>query len=213
MFTRIFVFLLLSFAMLVNSSYGLENWQDHGTFYLTGGGVYSYVSYSDNPLSFTTGGKTYTYNPESDYERNNYGMRFGFGNKFIKELPFAYEFDYNQTFKISKKSNDFNYGIATKSLVATLIYTLNPKDRLTVSLSGGAIAMSVIQTIDREKPDLFYRTSTYSTDVDPFVGGAILYQINDKWAIRAVQFYDFSTYNRSLSGRAVTLLMINYYPS
>lgn len=175
--------------------------------------MYSHIFYTPNSLNFTPpNASPVSYDPASDYPNDVLGMRFGFGNYLVEGLPFGYELDYNQTFTKSKISNDFSYGISTKSFVASLFYTLNPKDRIRVNLLSGLVVLSVNQTINSVTPEITYSTSTITTDVDPFLGCGVIYQINAKWAVRFVEFYDFGTYNQNLSGRVVSLLMLNFYP-
>ncbi|MCE0721762.1 MULTISPECIES: hypothetical protein [Legionella] len=189
------------------------DWSCHGSFYLTGGYVFVHTFFNDNQLSLSPPEQPkINFTPQDAFPNNGNGMRWGFGSGFGGKLPFTYELDYNQIFTHSKTKDGLKISRSSKSLVAIIGYTLNPKNRLRASLVGGASVISTYLTATTVAPREFFSQNTNSVDVDPFLGGSLSYQINSRFALRAVEFYDFATYNRSAKGAAVTLLMLNYYP-
>jgi hypothetical protein len=189
------------------------DWSCHGSFYITGGYVFAKTIFNNNQLALSPPQQpTINFTPQGAFPNNVSGMRFGFGSGLGVNLPFTYELDYNQIFSQSKVNDGFKISRASKSLVAILGYTINPKNRLRTSLVGGASVISTYVTATTITPRQFFSQTTNSVDVDPFLGGSLTYQINSKLALRAVEFYDFATYNKSAQGAWVTLLMLNYYP-
>ncbi len=203
-----------SFAKTTEPACNPKDWSCHGSFYVTTGGVFSHVFYKPNPLTFNPPNQpVIQFSPSTHFPANLGGFRFGFGNGVDKKLPVNYEFDYNETFYQAKQSDEILAGISTKSLVSSLSYALNPKCRLKASVFAGAVVVSVYLTTQTVAPKPEFFATTNSVDIDPFAGGSLLYQINSKFAVRLVEFYDLGNYNKNLSGRLVTLFMLNYYPA
>ncbi|KTD43129.1 hypothetical protein [Legionella parisiensis] len=203
----------LIFAAGTEKSCDKADWRCHGSFYMTGGYVFVHTLFNDNPLSLSPPEQpTINFTPQDTFPNNASGMRWGFGAGFGDNLPFTYELDYNQIFTHSTIKDGLKISRSSKSLVAIIGYTLNPKNRLKTSLVGGASVISTYLTATTVAPRPFFSQNTNSVDVDPFLGGSLTYQINSKFALRVVEFYDFATYNRSAKGAVVTLVMLNYYP-
>ncbi|KTD70783.1 hypothetical protein [Legionella tucsonensis] len=203
----------LIFAAEVKKNCDKADWSCHGSFYITGGYVFANTLFNNNQLSLSPPGlPTINFTPHDAFPNNVNGMRWGFGSGFGDNLPFIYELDYNQIFTHSETKDGLKISRASKSLVVIFGYTLNPKNRLRASLVGGGSVISTYLTATTVAPRQFFSQNTNSVDVDPFLGGSLSYQINSKFALRAVEFYDFATYNRSAKGVIVTLLMLNYYP-
>ncbi len=203
----------LIFAATIEKNCNKAYWSCHSSFYVTGGYVFAHYLLNNNQLSLTPPGQPkINFTPKDTFPNNASGMRFGFGSGLGTNTPFTYEIDYNQIFTHSNTGTDLKVSRASKSLVVILGYTLNPKNRLRTSLVGGASVFSTYRTDTTVAPHQFFSQNSNSVDVDPFLGGSLAYQINSSFALRAVEFYDFATYNRSATGSLVTLLMLNYYP-
>lgn len=203
----------LIFAAEAKKNCDKADWRCHGSFYITGGYVFTHTFFNDNQLSLSPPDQsTIHFTPRDLFPNNASGMRWGFGAGLGDNLPFTYELDYNQIFTHSKIKDGLKISRSSKSLVAIIGYTLNPKSRLRASIVGGASVISTYLTATTVAPRQFFSQNTNTVDVDPFLGGSLSYQINSKFALRAVEFYDFATYNRSAQGVAVTLIMLNYYP-
>lgn len=220
------VIVIFFLAILSNLIYGSEferscknvcdqgDWAHHGSFYLTGGYVFTHTLFTNNLLSITPPGQpTIFFTPKSAFPNDCSGIRLGFGSGLGTNTPFYYELDYNQIFTCSKIRDGLQVSRASKSLVTTLGFSLNPKSRLRVVLFGGATVASVYTTLSTVRPRPPFSQKTNTVDVDPFAGGSLVYQVNSKLAVRVVEFFDISTYNPNARGTWVTLLMLNYYPS
>lgn len=209
----LFVVSHLAFAAEKEKTCNEADWNCHGSFYVTGGYVFVHTLFQDNILSITPPDQTMiNFSPQSSFPNNASGMRFGFSSGFGLNLPLSYELDYNQVFTHSQINNDLKISRASKAIVGTLAYTVNPKSRLRLSLVAGASVISTYLTATTVSPRPFFSQNTNSVDVDPFFGGSFSYQINSKFAMRVVEFYDMATYNRGADGALVTLVMLNYYP-
>lgn len=191
-----------------------DDWSSHGSFYITGGYVFAHFLYSKNLLSLTPPNHpTIFFTPRSAFPNDFSGMRFGFGSGLGTNTHFNYELDYSQIFTRSKTHDGLTVYRSGKALVASLGYTINPKDRLRVILDGGAIVVSTYTTMATNFNNNFFSQTDNTVDVDPVLGGVLVFQINSKLAIRVCEFIDIATYNRSVRGALVTLLMLNFYPA
>jgi hypothetical protein len=213
--TMIFSMILgnLIFASAIEKNCNKADWNCHGSFYVTGGYVFAHYLFNSNQLTLSPPGQpTINFTPKDIFPNNASGMRWGFGSGLGTNTPFTYEIDYNQIFTHSNSKNGLKVSRSSKSLVGILGYVINPKNRLRASLVGGASVISTYLTQTTVASPQFFSQNTNSVDVDPFLGGSLAYQINSKFALRAVEFYDFATYNRNAQGSLITLLMLNYYP-
>ncbi|RUR09527.1 hypothetical protein [Legionella sp. km772] len=202
------------FAAVPEKKCNKTDWSCHGPFYLTAGYVFAHNLFNKNQLSFSPPNRpSINFTPANAYPNNFSGVRLGFGSGLGTNLPFTYELDYTQLFTQSHTTNSLKISRSTKTFVGILGYVLNPKDRLRTSIVGGASIISSYMTQTTLAPRHYFSQTTNAVDVDPFLGASLSYQINSKLALRAVEFYDFATYNKSATGNLVTLLMLNYYPA
>jgi hypothetical protein len=191
-----------------------DDWSCHGSFYITGGYVFEHFTYSNNLLSFSPPNHaTIFFTPRNAFPNNFSGMRLGFGSGLGNNTPFHYELDYNQLFTRSKTFDGLTVYRSSKALVTTLVYALNPKDRLRVVALGGTTVTSTYTTMATNFDGNFFSQTSNTVDVDPFLGAGLVLQINSKLAIRVVELVDIATYNRNVRDSLTTLLMLNFYPA
>ena len=201
------------FASAIEKSCNKADWSCHGSFFVTGGYVFAHYLLNSNQLTLSPPAQpTINFNLKDAFPNNASGMRLGFGSGLGTNTPFTYELDYTQIFTHSNSKNELKVSRSAKVFTSILGYTLNPKDRLRASVVGGASVLSTYLTVARVTSQHFFSQNSNFIDIDPFVGGGLSYQINSIFALRAVEFYDFATYNRNARGALVTLLMLNYYP-
>jgi len=190
-----------------------SDWTCHNSFFITGGYVFYHTLYKDNPLSIVQPGhQAIDFTPQSAYPNNENALRSGFGAGLGDHTPFSYELDYTQGFPKSKTGSELELTRARKVFSTSINYTLNPESRLRFNLTGGASVTSIYLTTTTVAEQPSFSTTVNTVDVDPFVGGSIVYSINSKFAARLIQYFSFANYNRNTNGSLITLLMLNYYP-
>ena len=190
-----------------------SDWRCHNSFYVTGGYVFTHGLQNKNVLSITPPGyKKIEFTPYSAYPNNTNGIRLGFGSGLGDHTPFGYELSYTQVFPKSKTTNDLIFTRSRKSFSTSINYTLNPDSRLRVNALFGASVASFYTTSATVSPLPTYTQTNNTVDVDPYIGGSVVYSINSKFVARLVEYFAFAEYNLNAKGAWLTLLMLNYYP-
>jgi len=137
-------------------------------------------------------------------------LRVGFGNYFKDDSPFSYQVYYNQAFTKSNTVNDLRFSASKKILLALFDYTFNPQARLQVKALAGCGVISSYLTVTALNDQTSLTTNT--VDVDPIAGGSLFYQLNSKYAVGFVGFWDFAFYNKYVHGGFVPSIMLAYFP-
>lgn len=191
-----------------------SDWRCHDNYDFSLGYIFVHQFYKSEPIRMPiSGAPDLVYSPKEAFPNDLSGYRLGFGSSLGQDSPFGFQFYYNQAFPKSKVYNNFQFTGKGKVFLGLINYDLNPKSRLKVSLVGGAGIFSQYLSITSLHPNLPFSQTTDSVDLDPVLGGNIKYQINSKFDIKFITFYDFAIYNKELRGRLVPSIMFGYHPS
>ena len=85
---------------------------------------------------------------------------------------------------------------------------MNPDSRLNFSIVLGAGVFTSFLKVTSIDPKYPYSVTTNNTDIDPVFGGLIAYQINSKFALKLMGFYDYFVDNPSINARLVPAFLV-----
>ena len=190
-----------------------SDWSCHDNYEFSMGYVFPHEYYPNRQLTEIIPGKgDFHYNPKQAFPNNFSGIRLAFGGALSHNNQFGYQMSYNQIFPKSKTDNNLQVTAEGKVFLSLLEYRINPTSRTQVALVAGAGIISSYVSINSVDPNMAFSITRNTVDVDPVIGANISYQINSRFKIKFIYFYDFATYNKSLYGRSVPALLLSYCP-
>lgn len=201
------------FAGSVEKECDSSDYNCHGTLYLTGGYAFDHADFSNHTYAIAPPGQSalsFTYRGTAP---NNFsGFRLGFGDEFSSNKKFGYELAYNQFFTRTKTIPGLRVYTKGKVFTADLGYQCFHYNRFSGRLIAGVAIISTYSGKTTLSPNKYVNGYASSADVDPFLGAAVLYQINSSFAVKLAEFYDMSAYNDATSEHFASFLMLVYYP-
>lgn len=190
-----------------------SDWRCHGSFNFSGGYMLVHQLYKNQEIIAPIPSHApIRYQTKLAFPNNFNGIRVGFAAMFPGSRTFSYHFYFNELVSRSKTYNGLKFSGSSKMFLGLVGYALNPGDRLTFDFIMGAGVLSNKSTVKARDPNINFSLTENIVDLDPVVGGAINYQINAKFAVKFVGFFDFCRFHPDVVGRVVPALMLAYYP-
>jgi len=207
------LFVFLTHTVFAKKECDEADWSCHDNYAFTAGYIYVHEYYPTQGKTLAIPGHpNFEYNIKRDLPNDYSGIRLGFGSSLGHSRSFGFQLYYNHIFPKSNTYNNLQFTGEYKVFLGAIEYILNPKSRTKVALVAGAAITSSYLSIKSLDPNIAFSLKTNTVDIDPILGANIAYQINSRFEVKFIYFYDFATFNPNLYGRSVPALVLSYYP-